>query len=328
MLCEVKKAGVLLILFVVLLAVAVIAEAQQPTKVWRVGLSHVGLDHVPPSLEPLRQELKKLGYQEGKNILLDWRNLPDEEAALVTAKQFVREGYDVIVAFENQTIRAAKASTTQVPVVFLHATDPLADGFVTNMARPEGNLTGFFGIGDMPAKRLELFKEIVPKLRRILVPFDNKDPVTPRYLGEIRKTSGGLKLHLVERAATVQDEVEKVFAAIKPSDVDGVFPGSPNLNLKFSALMVRLSGEKRVPLAAHRGEWAEKGALFSYAHDIATVGPLAARYIDRIFKGAKPSDLPVQEPSRFEFVINLKTAKQIGLTIPPNVLARADKVIK
>ena len=311
-----------------LFALSISADAQQTKKIWRIGLFHVGLDHVPPSLEPLRQELKKLGYEEGKNIQLDWRNLPDEEAALVTAKEFVRDRYDLIVAFENQTVRAAKAATTQTPIVFLHATDPVADGFVTNMARPEGNLTGFFGVGDLPGKRLELFKEIVPKLSRVLVPVDNKDPVTPRYIAEVRKAGAGLKLQLVERAATQQADVERVFAAIKPGEVDGVFPGSPNLTFKFSALMIRLAADKRLPIAALRTEWAEKGALFSYAHDVAAVGPLAARYIDRILKGAKPSDLPVQEPSRYDLVINLKAAKQIGLTIPPNVLARADRVIR
>jgi len=303
-------------------------EAQQPKKVWRVGLSHVGLDHVPPSLEPLRQELRKLGYEEGKNIHLDWRNLPDEDAANATAKEFVRNRVDLIVAFENQTIRAAKAATSEIPIVFLHASDPLADGFVKSMARPEGNLTGFFGLGDLPAKRLELFKEMVPKMRRLLLLIDNQDPVTPRYAGEIRTLAAHLKLRLVERRATTQADIERVFAALKRGEVDGVFPGSPNLNLKFSALMVRLASEKRVPFAAHRREWVEQGALFSYAHDIGTVGPLAAQYIDRILKGAKPSDLPVQEPTRFEFVINLKTAKQLGLTIPQTVLFRADKVIK
>ena len=317
-----------IVLATFLLATVSPAAAQQPKKVWRVGLSHVGLDHVPPSLEPMRQELKKLGYEEGKNIQLDWRNLADEEAARVTAKEFVQNQVDLIVAFENQTIRAAKAATSTIPVVFLHANDPLADGFVKSMARPEGNLTGFFGLGDLPAKRLELFKEMVPKLRRVLVLVDNEDPVTPRYLEEVRKTGAGLKLQLVERPATTHADIERVFASIKRGEIDGVFPGSPNLNLKFSALMVRLASDKRLPFAAHRKEWVEQGGLFSYAHDLASVGPLAARYIDRILKGVKPSDLPVQEPSRFEFVINLKTAKQIGLTIPQSVLYRADKVIK
>jgi putative tryptophan/tyrosine transport system substrate-binding protein len=317
-----------LALCLLLLALSVPAHAQQSSKIWRIGLFHVGLDHVPPSLPTLKQELKKLGYEEGKNVQLDWRNLPDEDAANATASEFVRNRVDLIVAFENQTIRAAKAATSKIPILILHASDPVADGFVKSMSRPEGNLTGFFGLGDMPAKRLELFKEIVPKLRRVLVLIDNEDPVTPRYMGEVRSTAAGLKLQLLEQAATTQGDIERVFATIKRDEIDGVFPGSPNLNFKFSGLMVRFASDKRLPLAVHRREWVEQGALFSYAHDIATVGPLAARYIDKILKGAKPGDLPVQEPSQFEFVINLKTAKSLGLTIPQSILYRADKVIK
>jgi len=150
-----------------------------------------------------------------------------------------------------------------------------------------------------------------------LVPVDNKDPDTHRYIEEVREAGAGLTLRLVEREATNQTDIERVFAAIKPGEVNGVFPGSPDLNYNFSALMIRLAAGKHVPIAASRSEWAEKGALFSYAHDVASVGPLAARYIDRILKGALPSDLPVQEPSRFDLVINLKNAEHLGLTIPP-----------
>ena len=312
----------------ILLAVAVLAEAQQTKKIWRIGLSHVGLDHIPPPLETLRQELKKLGYEERKNIQLDWRNLPDEEAANVTAQEFVRNRVDLIVAFESQTVRAAKAATSDIPVVFLLVADPVAEGFVKSVSRPGGNMTGFGGPGDIPGKQLELFKEVVPELRRLLILVDRKDPLTERSLIEVRTTSKNLKLILVERQVTTQADIEGLFSSLKRVDVHGVFIVSPNLRTKFPSLILRLASEKRLPLAIHRKEWVEQGALFSYAHDLASVGPPAAQYIDKIFKGAKPADLPFQEPLRFEFVINLKTAKQIGLTIPPNVLARADKVIK
>lgn len=311
-----------------LLALSVSSQAQQAKKIWRVGLSHVGLDHVPPSLEPLRQELKKLGYEEGKNIQLDWRNLPDEDAANTLAKEWVRNRVDLIVAFENQTARAAQAATTQIPVVLVHAADPVADGFGKSMDHPGGNMTGFAGIGDIPAKRLELFTEVVPRLRRVLVFIDPKDPATPRFLTDARAMSKSYNLRLIEKNVTTEADVKRVFAGLKHSDIDGIIALSPNLNVKFPSLMIRLAAEKRLPFAGYRKEWVEQGALFSYSHDLAAVGPLAARYIDRIFKGANPADLPFQEPSTFEFVINLKTSKQLGLTIPPNVLARADKVIK
>jgi putative tryptophan/tyrosine transport system substrate-binding protein len=145
------------------------SEAQQPGKIWRIGLFHVGLDHVPPSLDGLRDGLRALDYDEGKNIHFDWRNLPDEDAARTTAQAFVRDRVDLIVAFENQTVRAIRAITTDIPVVMLHVTDPVANGFVKSLARPGGNITGFAGLADSPAKEMEIFKEIVPKLRRPLV---------------------------------------------------------------------------------------------------------------------------------------------------------------
>ena len=320
--------------FIVAIALAMLMtanrqlQAQQASKVWRVGLSHVGLDHVPPSLEPLRQELKKLGYEEGKNILLDWRNLPDEDAANALAKEWVRNRVDLIVAFEGQTARAAQAATSQIPVVLVHVADPVADGFGKSMAHPGGNMTGFAGVGDIPAKRLELFTEVVPRLRRVLILIDPKDPTTPRFRTETRATGKSYKLRLIEKNVSIETDVKREFAALKRSDADGIIALSPNLNTKFPSLMIRLATEKRLPFAGYRKEWVEQGALFSYAHDLGAVGPLAARYIDRIFKGANPADLPFQEPSTFEFVISLKIAKTLGLTIPPNVLARADRVIR
>ena len=148
----IRKIVICLVITAILPTVSFV-KAQQPTKIWRVGLSHVGLDHVPPSLEPLRQELKKLGYEEGKNIQLDWRNLPDEDAANALAKEWVRNRVNLIVAFENQTARAAQAATSQIPVVLVHVHDPVADGFGKSMAHPGGNMTGFVGVGDIPAKR-------------------------------------------------------------------------------------------------------------------------------------------------------------------------------
>jgi putative ABC transport system substrate-binding protein len=257
------------ILFMSLLASP--ANAQQPKKVWRIGLSHVGLDHVPPPLEPLRKELKKLGYDEGHNIQLDWRNLLDEEAARATAQEFVRDRVDLIVAFESQTVRAAKAATSDIPVVFLLVVDPVAEGFVKSVSRPGGNMTGFGGPGDVPGKQIELFKEVVPSLRRLLILVDPKDPVAKRSMVEVRTAAKNLQLLLIEREAITQADIERVFSSLKSGDVDGIFTVSPNLRTKFPSLILRLASEKRLPLTIHRKEWVEQGALFSYAHDIASV---------------------------------------------------------
>jgi putative ABC transport system substrate-binding protein len=326
---HVRRAGTVGLLALGVLAAAVGVGAQPAGKVWRIGLFHVSLDHVPPSLEPLRAGLKALGYREGRNLQLDWRNLPDEEAARATAREFVKARVDLIVAFENQTARAAKAATTEIPIVFVHVTDAVADGFVKSLAHPGGNLTGFAGfVLDFPEKSLELFKEAVPRLHRVLVLSDPQDPVSPRMLAEIRKAASALKLEVLERIVHDQPDVERVFGSLSRSAVDGVFVASPNLHVKFTSLLIKLATDKRLPLPSFRKEWVEQGALLSYAPDLAEVGRASAYYVDRILKGTRPADLPVERPAKFELVVNLKVAKALGLTIPKSVLVRADALIQ
>jgi len=304
------------------------AKEQQAGKIWRIGLSHVGLDHVPPSLDGLRQGLSALGYEEGKNIHFDWRNLPDEDAARTTAQAFVRDRVDLIVAFENQTTRAAKATTTEIPVVMLHVTAPVENGFIKSFAHPGGNITGFAGLGDNPAKELELFKELVPGLKRLLVLFDTGDPVSRRWLADVQQAAIKLKLELIERRTAQRAEVERVFSTIKPGDVDGVFVSSPELRTKFPSLILGLTADRHLPFLGHRREWVQQGALFSYNLDLRSVGKAAARYVDKILKGTKPADLPVEQSSQLHLIINLKTAKALGLTIPQSLLVRADEIIQ
>jgi len=226
------------------------------------------------------------------------------------------------------TPTAAKTATAAIPVVFVHVTDPVADGLVTSLARPGGNLTGFAGLGDVPAKRLELFKELVPRLRRVLVLIDPHDPVTRRVRGELEAAGAVLKLQLLERAVSQAADIERTFRALKPGEVEGVVLASPSLYSTVSSLSLRLASDRRLPLASHWRGMVEQGALFSYGGNLQAVGEDAARYVDKILKGAKPADLPVQEMSRFELVINMKAAKAFGLTIPQSVLVRADEVIQ
>ena len=310
-----------------LLAAPLAGGAQQAGRIYRIGVFHVG-DHIPPGLEALRDDLKTMGYEEGKNIQLDFRNLADEEAATRTAREFVRARLDLIVAFGDPTVRAAKSVTTEIPIVMIHVTDPVVHGFVKTLARPGGNLTGFVFFAVSPAKHVELFKEMVPGLRRLLVLVDPHDPATPSQLTEIRKAANALKLNSPEREATDQADLERVFGSIKHGEIDGVVVASNTLHIKFTALLIRLASDKRVPLASYRKESVQQGALFSYAPDIAAVGRRAAVYVDKILKGAKPADLPVEQPTKFELVINLKNAKALGLTIPPSLLLRADQVIE
>ena len=309
------------------LAAPLAAKAQQAGKVSRIGVFHVG-DHIPPGLPALREGLEAMGYEEGKNLQLDFRNLANEAAASRTAREFVAARLDVIVAFGNPTVRAAKAVTSEIPIVMVHVTDPVAQGFVKTLARPAGNVTGFVFFAVSPAKHMELFKEMVPRLRRVLVLVDPRDPATQSQLGEIREAAETLRLKLTEREATEQGDLERVFGSIKHGDFDGIVSASINLQLKFTAPLIRLSSGKRLPLASYRKESVQQGALFSYAPDVAAVGRRTAAFVDKILKGTQPADLPVEQPSTFELVINLKTAKALGLAIPPSVLARADEVIQ
>jgi putative tryptophan/tyrosine transport system substrate-binding protein len=248
---------------------------------------------------------------------------------LAAVQAFVREHVDLIVAFENQTVRAAQAATAEIPIVFMGASDPVAAGFVHSLAHPGGNLTGFEAFTlELPDKKLELFKALVPHLRRVLVLQDLADPLTLSLLAELRTAGAALQLQLVEQAVTTQADIERVFGALPRGDVDGVYVLSPNLLVKFSALVIQLATEHSLPVPGHRKEWVRQGALFSYAPDSRADGREAAVYIDKILHGTKPADLPVECPMAFELVINLKTAQAIGITIPPPLLFQADEVIR
>jgi putative ABC transport system substrate-binding protein len=268
--------------------------------------------------------MRALGYEEGRNVHLDWRNVADETAAHRAATAFVHDRVDVIVAFETLTVRAAMTATADIPVVF----DPVENGFVKSLAHPGGNVTGFASATGLLAKTIELFKEFMPSLQRLLVPVDPGDPETPAVLAEVQTAATRLKITLVRRDASSAGDLDRMFDTLRRGEVDGVFAVSPYLTRRFFPQLLRLAKGKRLPLATHRKEWVEQGALFSYRHDLGPVGASAARYVDRILKGAKPADLPVEQPTKFELVINRKTARALDLTIPESLLLRADHVIE
>ena len=298
--------------------------AQEPMR-W-IGLCHVGLDHEPPSLPTLHQTLNEMGYEDGKNLRFDWRNQADEAAAEATTKEWIAAGVDLIVAFEDQCVRAAKAATAEIPIVFLHAFDPVASGYVKSLAQPGGNITGPVSNLNLIGKRLELLKEF--GVHRVLLLSEPEDPSTPRELERARSAAAALDLEIVESEVTTAVDIERMFDALKPGEVDVILPASRTLFTKFPSLMIDLSARERIPLAMHRKAWVEHGALFSLGADSAAVGPVAAQYIDQIFKGSKPAELPVDEISRIELVVNLKTAQQLGISVPLSILLRADEVIE
>ena len=305
------------------------AFAQQPDKIWRLGLFHVGLDHVPPALDGLKEGLKALGYEEGKNIAYDFRNLADMKDARATVGELVRNKVDLIVAFENLPIQAAKDATAEIPIIMLNLSDAVADVFVKSLARPGGNITGFTASGEMPAKELELLKEFVPSLKRPLLLFADDDPASLRWVDHARRAARVLNLQPVERQAKRAIDVQRIFSELKPGEVDSVFICSPHLRLEFHALILDEASKLRIPVVGYRAGWVERGALFSYSPDFRAVGRLdMARQAAMILKGVKPADLPVEQISQLELVINKKTATALGIKIPNSLLVRATKVIE
>jgi putative ABC transport system substrate-binding protein len=314
-----------------LLALCLPAKAQQAAKVPRIGL----LSPFSPSATALwhqafRQGLRDLGWVEGKNISIEYRYAEGRSDRLPNlAADLVRLKVDIIVASVNTDALVAKNATRTIPIVMASAGDPVATGLVDSLARPGGNITGLSQMApEMAGKRLELLKEIVLKLSRVAVLWNPQGTTSTLNWKEIQLPARelGVKLHSLEVQSL--NDFDKVFEdatraragalSIMP---DQLFAG----NLKRIA---DLAVKSRLPSIFHLSEFADSGGLVAYGPDRSDQFRRAATYVDKILKGTKPADLPVEQPMKFEFVINLKTAKQIGLTIPPNVLARADKVIR
>ena len=298
-----------------------------------VGLMHVGRDHIPPSWPALKARLAQLGWVDGKNVKLEFRNLDPEEAA-AQARVFVLEHVDVIVAFEDKSIEAAQTATQgldhPIPVVFLHPSDPVRDGLVESLSHPGTNLTGVFSARDAVAKQLEMYELLVPGLHRVLTLVDPTDKNTKRLLEQYRAAAAGLRrpVQLDIRDATTPADLKRIFRSLEPGEVDGAFLLSPSLRLNDSALTIALARRAGIPVQAHRKEWVQRGALFSYGIDLPLIGRAGARYVDALLRGAEPSDLAVQVVPKIEFAINLQTAARLGIKVPQEMIIRADEVYR
>jgi len=327
-----RKAGVPSILFVVvLLAVAVIAEAQQPKKVPRIGfLGGTSASIEKSRIEAFRQGLRELGYVEGKNIIIEWRWAEGKFDRLPEfAAELVRLNVEVIVTGGSTSSGAAKKVTTTVPIVMAQVNDPVGSGFVASLARPGGNMTGLSTlVPELSGKRLELLKEVVPKLSRVAVFGDSTTPGNAQSLKETELAAKAFKVQLQYLDILGPKDIEIAFREATKGRADAALVlGAPVLisqRKKIADLMVK----NRLPATYNVAEYVEAGGLMSYGVSVIDLYRRAATYVDKILKGRKPADLPVEQPTKFEFIINLKAAKQIGLTIPSNVLARADKVIR
>jgi len=315
---------------VVLLAVAVIAEAQQPTKVPRIG--HLSIFGASARIEAFRQGLRELGYVEGKNINFEFRSADGKLERLPNlAAELVRLKVDIIVTAGAPSARAAMGATVTIPIVMMQVGDPVGSGFVASLARPGGNITGLSALApELSGKRLELLKEIVPKLSRVAVFGTSASPDNAQSLREVEIAAKALdvKLQYLDVVLGSKD-IETAFRAATKARAEAVLMMvAGSIVGAHQTQIFELAAKSRLPVIYTARQVVEFGGLMNYGVNIEDLDRRAATYVDKILKGAKPADLPVEQPTKFELVINLKAAKQIGLTIAPNVLARADKVIK
>jgi putative tryptophan/tyrosine transport system substrate-binding protein len=307
------------------------ADAQQATKIPRIGfLEATSFPTISPRVEAFRQGLLELGYVEGKNIHIEYRwadgkfdRLPNLASELVSLK------VDVIVTGVPTSIPPAKKATATIPIVMSFDSDPVGSGFVASLAHPGGNITGLSSLSpEISGKQLELLKEIVPRLSRVVVLGTSTRPGHAHALREVEVAAGTLAVRLQYVDVRDPKDIEIAFRAASKGRAEAVLAlGSPVFILQRTHI-ADLAVKNRLPAIYDRREFVEDGGLLSYGVSLIDLHRRSATYVDKILKGAKPADLPVEQPTKFEFIINLKAAKQIGLTIPPTVLARADKVIK
>jgi putative tryptophan/tyrosine transport system substrate-binding protein len=311
-----------------LLALSVTADAQQLKKVPRIGF--LTLVPSPSAREVFQQGLRDLGYVEGQNIVIEYRHATGRAERLPElAAELVRFNVDVIVVAASQSTLAAKKATQTIPVIFTGVGDPVAQGLVASLARPGGNITGLASLSpEVGGKRLELLKEVVPAASRVAILWNPTNSSNSLQIKEISSAAKALSLKILSLEAPKPDDLEPAFVAMvrERADALSVF-ADPFLGIQ-RARLAQLAAKNRLPAMYGNSEYVEAGGLMSYAPSFSDMHRRAATFVDKILKGAKPADLPVEQPMKFEFVINLKAAKRIRLTIPPSVLARADRGIK
>jgi ABC-type uncharacterized transport system substrate-binding protein len=327
-----RRIGLAVILAAVLMVVPLAAEGQQSAgTVYRIGYLSSESATPPNGLEPLRQALRELGYVEGRNVFIEARfaehkldRLPEMAAELVRAHK------DVIVTFSTPAAKAAQHATLTIPIVMSSGGDPVGSGLVASLARPGGNVTGLTHLAgpEMWVKVLEFLREIAPKISRVGVLRNSSIPPEVRGFEILQEPARKFGLSLLSVEFRAADELPRAFETMIRENVDAFVASESPLNLDHRRSIAEYAIQKRLPTAfGHRG-FVDAGGLISYGASFANLPRQAATYVDKIFKGAKPADLPIEQPTKFELVINLKTAKALGLTMPQSLLVRADEIIQ
>jgi len=322
--------GLLVTLTLSLLTAPLAAEAQPAGKVWRIGVLPGNAGPESPRGVAFREGLRALGYVEGQNIAIEWRlsggsaeRLPDFAAELVRLK------VDVIVAGDNPATAAAQRATSTIPIVMVLAMDPVRTGFVSSLARPGGNITGLTVQGtDIQGKALQLLKEAVPTASRVAVLWNPTEPGRHVQATEAESAARalGLEVHLLEARSPA--ELDSLFTAMVRERVDAILVHPSPMLGAHAARIAALAAQSRLPTMGLTSGWVEAGCLMSYSASVIDQFQRAAYYVDKLLRGTKATDLPVEQPIRFKFIINLKTAQALGITIPPTLLFQADEVIE
>jgi putative ABC transport system substrate-binding protein len=321
-----------LTLSALLFALSVSAQAQQAENVPRIGyLSGSPTFSIAERIEAFRKGLRELGYMEGKNIVIEWRSAEGKGDRLpALATELVHLKVDVIVTAGPLVTRAAKQTTSTIPIVMAQDPNPVRNGFVASLARPGGNITGLSRIApELSGKQLELLKEIVPMLSRVAVLGTSTRPGNAETLREVELAAGAFGVKLQDLDILSPKDIETAFRAAVRERADGaLWIATGSIGNPHQKKIVDLAVSNRLPVIYYEAGFVEAGGLMSYGVNFPDLDRRAATYVDKILKGRTPADLPVEQPIKFEFIVNLKAAKQIGLTMPPNVLVRADRVIK
>jgi putative ABC transport system substrate-binding protein len=283
-----------------------------------------------PAIIGLRDGLEELGYRENEHFVIGVRFTQGNPAELpAAARDLVRHGVDIIVTAEGgNSAKAAQRATTRIPIVFMGGSDPVGLGLVQSLAHPGGNITGTADLDiELGPKRMEIFHEMIPGLKRLLLPYDATNAYAVAQLPAYRDAARRLGLTLVERPLRSEEEARAALTGVRKGEVDGIF--SPRfLSLNIPGFILDAATKRAIPTMFHGAFFVERGGLASYSASDEQLGRQAARLVDKILKGARPADLPVEQPTKFKLVINLKTAKALGLTIPQSIMIRADEVIQ
>jgi putative ABC transport system substrate-binding protein len=325
-----KPIRLVVTLALVILTAPLAADAQRPAQVPRIG---VLLTLYAPAEDPpqaFRQGLRALGYIEGQNIAIEWRSAEGKYDQLpALAAELVRLGVDVIVADVTRAAQAARQATATIPIVMMVVADPVGSGLVPSLAQPGGNITGLSSLlPDISAKRLQLLTEAVPTVSRVAVLWNPGTPYHTTLLHEVEAAAPSLRLHLLPIAVQEPGEFEGAFAAMARAQVDALFVADAAVFMTARTRLAELAAKSRLPTMFAHPDFVTAGGLMSYGPSYSERFRRAATYVDKILKGAKPADLPVEQAAKLEFIINLKTAKALGLTIPQVVLFQADEVIE